>query len=333
MPKMTFTDENRAKSQYDFTKLSFEHGERGRISTIEAEPEMEFVHTLRAPQIVNGKPVMEMQTFKTKGGGEEQKEVMKTDFIGQHICIGDINELSKNGSDVKGCPVCKASKESDAVEGAKRRFAMHVLRYKTQPGSFVIQDPFTVELVVWAFTDVRFNELIELTTEWGNLQLRDLNLGPCTGKQYQKFDINIANKCEWQASDARKEQVKLVYQNNKLEDLTVAIGRRLTKDQVEEDLDRVLTRYEIAMGRKEASVVDLGNQVDVGSLLGDDVATKPTEPTEETPATSPSGSSAELDGLNEFAQPDEAEADPEPAEEEEAPKDKGSMSLEAILNL
>lgn len=323
MPKMTFADENKAKSQYEFNKLTLEKGERARITTIEAEPEYEFVHALRAPQIINGQAVMEVENFKTKSGENQSREVMKTDFIGQHICIGDLNALADTGADPKNCPVCKVAKESDAVDPAKRKFAMHIIRYKTQPGGFLIQDPFTVELVVWSFADKVFNSLTDLAQEWGNLQLKDLNLGPCEGKQYQKFDINVASKAEWLESDARKEQVKAVYQNNKLADLTVALGRRLTRDQVEEDLERVLTRYEIATGRKEATVIDLGNQVDVGNLLGDDIATTPTQETKPTEPSPESSTEAASDPLAEFAAP----------ESEEKKDEDAVMSLEDILKL
>jgi hypothetical protein len=328
MPKMTFTDDNRAKSQFDFTKLSLEKGERARITCIEGEPEFQFVHTLRAPQIVNGKAVMETKQVKTKSGDTEAREEMKTDFIGQHICIGDINILAEQGSDVKNCPVCKASKESDAVEAVKRRFAMHVIRYKTQPGSFVIQDPFQVELVVWAFTDNRFNQLIDLTKEWGNLQLRDLNLGPCDNKMYQNYDIQIAAKAEWLESDARKDHVKAVYQSNKLDSLDVALGRRLTREQVEEDLDRVLTRYEIAMGRKaDGTIIDVAPTVDVGSLLADPAPSpvQDTTPALSVPEADRPGELAS-DPLAEFAQPEEKAEEPKKDDEK-------VMSLQAILDL
>lgn len=326
MPKMTFSDENKAKSLYDYDKLNLEKGERARITTIEGEPEFEWVHSLRAPQIVNGKPVMETESFKTKSGATEQREVMKTDFIGQHICIGDLNILADKRADVDNCPVCAKSKESDAVEAPKRRFAMHVVRYKTQPGSFVIQDPFMAEIAVWAFTDTRFNQLIELTKDWGNLQVKDLNLGPCESKQYQKYDMNVAAECEWLKSDDRKQQIKLVYNNNKLEDLSVAIARRQSREQVEEDLDRVLTRYQIATGRRteaDATVIDLAPAVDVASLIGE-----PTQPTQASPVTEPSPvqdvvETPAVSGLDEFT----------PAQDEAPKKDDKLMSLEDILNL
>jgi hypothetical protein len=333
MPKMTFTDENRVKSQYDFNKFSLEKGERARVSCIEGEPEYQFVHTLRAPQIVNGKAVMETQNFRNKDGSTEAREVMKTDFIGQHICVGDINILADQGVDVQNCPVCKASKESDAVQGPQRRFAMNILRYKTQVGSFLIQDPFNIEIVTWSFTDSRFNTLIDLTKEWGNLQTRDLNIGPCESKQYQKYDINMAGECEWQKSDARMEQVKLAYKNNKLENLDAALGRRLTREQVEEDLSRVLSRYEIAMGRKvDGTIIDVAPAVDVSSLLGDTPVkeepkvqdTVPTPAVTEAPDPTP-GSSA--DPLAEFAAP-------LPQEQKDEPKKADAMmSLQDILDL
>jgi hypothetical protein len=339
MPKMTFSDDNRSKSSFDYPKFSLDSNERARVSAIEGAPEFQFVHTMRAPQIVNGRPVMETQTFKNKDGSEDKKEVMKTDFVGQHICIGDINVLSEKGADVTGCPVCKASKESDAVEAPRRRFAMHIIRYKTTAGTFNIQDPFNVDLAVWSFADKVFNVLIELTQQWGNLQERDLNLGPCINKMYQNFDVAMAAQCEWRASDMRQQQVATLYQNNKIEDLTVALGRRLSRDQIEEDLERVLTRYEIAMGRKGEAAISGGEataQVDVGSILGTTGST-PSQATAETPATQPSQEisfgfppadqkasepAAASNGLNEFAPP-----------KDESGKSTDKLNLDAILGL
>lgn len=323
MPKITFSDENRSKSSYDFNKLTLEQNERGRITAIEGTPEFEYVHTLRAPQLVNGRPVMETVTYKEKSGAETQKEVMKTDFIGQHICIGDINVLAEKQADVNGCPVCKASKDSDAVEPAKRRFAMHVIRYKCSPGTFNVQDPFNVDLVVWAFADKVFNRLIELSSEWGNLQERDLNLGPCINKMYQNYDIAIASKCEWRDSDHRMQQVAAIYQSQKIEDLSVALGRRATRDQIEEDLGRVLTRYEIAMGRRgEASVTptEVTSQVNVGDILGG-MGSTPTAATTPTQASAPMSFEAPKE---EAPLADRVEAKPE---------DKGKLNLDAILGL
>lgn len=327
MPKMTFSDENKAKSQYEFPKLKLEMGERVRVSCIEGDPNYGFVHTLRAPQIVNGKAIKEMVSFKNKNGETEQREEMKTDFIGQHICIGDMNTLSEKGADIVNCPVCKLSKESDAVEGPKRRFSMNILRYTTQPGSFVIlDDPFQAEITVWSFTDKVFNDLVELAKEWGNLQERDLNLGPCTGKQYQKFDINVANRAEWIQSDARKDYVKKIYQATRLEDLDMALGRKLTKDQVEEDLDKVITRYEIAMGRASSpSVIDMGQatqQINIADMLD-------STPTEQ-PSVPSVASSTDLGGTPE-ADPVSNVQDEVTAAPKEDPADK--LSLQSILDL
>lgn len=304
MPKMTLTAENKVKANWDFPQLKLEKGERARIVAIEEQPHWEYVHTLTAPQIVNGSPVYDTQTNQ-KG---ESTQVMRKDFIGRHICIGDPNIIADKGADVKGCPVCEASTTSDAVRGPERRFAMHIIRYKTQPGSFTPQDPFQVELVVWSFADKVLNQLIDFVEEWGSLQQHDLLLGPCENKQFQKFDIKVAKEAAWLQSDETKKLTASIYKNNQLPDISVAIGRKISREQVQQDLDKVLERTAIAFGKAASPAVDLSEldkSVDAGDILNfgsDDAA--------ETPAAE--------------------KATPAPAAKKE---EEGVLDLDDILNL
>lgn len=289
MPKMPLTSENKAKSQYDYNRLALDFGERARVVAIEKEPETAYVHTLKMPTLLNGQPIYE--TIKNKKG--DDVKVMKTDFVGRHVCLGSVDVIADKGLDESGCPVCAESVRSSAVSPPERRFAMNVLRYKTKPGVFTIQDPFQAELVVWSFGDKILNVLIDKAEEWGDLNQKDLLLGPCTQKQFQTFDINIGRETEWLATPERKQMVKDIYKNNRVEDLMVAIGRGLTRDQVEDDLEKVMRNYNIANGKATAPPIgEIADQLDVSGLLED-------EP-EATPSKADPGDS----GLGEFAQPE-----------------------------
>ena len=175
-----------------------------------------------------------------------------------------------------------------------------------KPGQFTCQEPFQAELVVWAFGDKILNTLIDLADEWGDLKQKDLLLGPCTQKQFQTWDINIASKAEWLADKARMQTVKEIYQNNQLADLMVAIGRVITRDQVTDDLEKVMRNYNIAHGKTTAPPIeDISEQVDVAGLLADEPTTPPEAETFNVidPTEAPKSS-----GLDEFAKP-EAESE------------------------
>lgn len=310
MPKMPLSSENKAKNSYEFPKLFLEKGERARIVLLDPVPQTEYVHTMRAPQITNGKPV--------PNDDDKSRDPWKMDFIGRHICIGNFDTIADKGVDVKQCPVCAEAKKSDAVKPPERRHALNVIRYKTQPGSFAVQNPFQVELVVWSFGDGIFNKLVEFADEWGDLRAHDLMLGPCEVKQYQKMDYNVAGKAEWLQSDDRKALTTEVFKNNMLGDLTMAIGRKLTKEQVLDDLSKVLERHAVANGKSIGTAGVQAEEVDVSGILEE-----PTS-TEDTLGTNPPDPKAEP------SVPDAAEEKPA-----EQPKKGGDdlLDLEDILSL
>ncbi len=288
MAKIGFSTENKAKSDFDYPKLSLEHGERARIVCIEAEPEMEFIHTLRAPQIVNGQAVT--HSVKQKDGSF--RDEVKYDFVGRHLCFGNPNTLADKQKDPTNCPTCEAAEKNEAVGAATRRFAMHVVRYKTTPGGFKPQTPFQAELLAWAFTDKIFNQLVDIMEEHGDLRKKDLLLGPCENKQFQKFDIQVGGTAEWLKDPETKAFVQRLYVENKSDDLTPLISRKIGREMAEEDISKVLTRNAIAFGGGVAALdtapdaAEVGTDMDLDSLLGG-TEDKPAEKEPEAKAEEP----------------------------------------------
>lgn len=247
MPNVDFDDANRKQTE-SYPKLKLDTKEKARIAVLET-PLCEYVHTLRAPKIDRGKPVMEK---KSRRDGSTYEDYVY-DFIGNPICLGDFSVLEERGVDPSNCPACALARSSDAILPPKRRFAMHVLRYNTKPGSFDLQSPFSVKLEAWGFTDERFNKLLEIKKEWadsGGLLGHDILLGPCDDKVFQKFDINVSQKSEWKSSSDRKAMVKESLENNKAEDLSVFCGRKVIAKYMEEDLERVLARWRVVNGEE-----------------------------------------------------------------------------------
>lgn len=278
MPRVGFAPENKQVSKFDYPKLSLDKGEQKRIAALE-EPFMEYVHKLRKPVLVDGKAVYE--TVENFGKTTEQ---MKTDFVGQPVCIGDYSVIKENGVDPKTCPACLIATQSDAIGPPVPRYAMHVVEYTTVPGTFDVADPYQVQTRAWVFAYSRFEEMIEFSREWGSLQKHDLLLGPCENKQWQKYKVSISAKAEWLLSDDRKKLTAQVFNNNKSPDITTLIGRKVSKEMLEEMCDDVMTAYRIATGRGPApetstAAAETAAGMDIDDLLdpsSPDVDTTPS---------------------------------------------------------
>lgn len=288
MPRVPFTPENKAPTtSYDYPKLKLKSGEHARVVLLE-DPVMEYVHTLRAPQIINGVP--QMGTEKRKDGTEYQD--YKKDFVSRPLCTGDLTVLSETGIDTQGCAMCRMAEENPTWMGApQRRYAMHVVRYRTKAGGFALATPFAVELLVWGFTDMVFNTIVDAKTEWGDLRKHDLLLGPCSNEMFQKFDINVGAKAEWMDDKERQQLTVETFKNNQIPDLSIACGAKKEERWLLEDLNKIRLAWAVVERSSATPGQVIGNPQEsldsaLSSLL-DGVSSTPaaaTAPPEETQA-------------------------------------------------
>jgi len=291
MPRTEFDETNRIVDPTNFPKLRLKKDEVNRIVALE-NPWSEYVHELRAPKIVNGEP--QMRKVDRKDGSSFLD--YDKDFLGRPICLGDEGILADRTIDPKNCPVCKRSTEGDEVGPPVRRFAMHVVRYATKPGTAELQDPFNVEVLVWAYAERYFTKLLDLKGEWGNLQQRDL-IVKCTVEAYQNFEINVAAKCEWLMSDERKQRVVATFKNNQAADLSVFCGRKVEARYLEEDLQRISDRWRMARQTDPSSVPDLSAQADSAALTaGLDSLLDTTPPAQPAAPATPAADVSDLLG-------------------------------------
>ncbi len=270
--KIDFSTENKAKYDDQYPKLMLEYGERARINIIEQQPTVGFLHTLKAPSIMNGEVVME--PVRQKDGF--YKDQVKMDYIGRHMCFGNPNTLSEKMKDPTNCPTCAKANETDAIGAATRAFAMHVIRYKIGQGGFKPQEPFGADLVAWRFSNKVFDQLVDIMGEHGDLRKKDLNLGPCENKNYQKFDIQVGSDAYLHQTDDRKQFVINLYSNNKSEDLSPLIARKVSREMAAEDVDKVMHRAMIASGQAGGSAggAPVGVAAGAGSSMNlDDMLT------------------------------------------------------------
>lgn len=261
MPQLSFTPENRIGTPNDFPKLKLKVGERKRIVCVE-DPTFAYVHTLRAPKIVDGAAIKEEK--KRKDGTTYVDYVM--DFIGQPICLGDAGILADKGSDPGNCPACAKAAESSEAPAPTRRFAMPVIVYRTRPGGFEVASPFSVDLLVWGFTEGRFSKLVEIAGIVGSLREHDLLLGPCESPEaFQKFDIAYAMSAAYLEDDQRKGLVSETYAQNRPENLEAACGRKISKAFMIDDLRKIADRWQIANGTAHTGARDAA-QSDAAAL-------------------------------------------------------------------
>lgn len=273
MPRVEFKSENKvATTNYDYPKLKLKSGERARILVGLEDPIVEYVHTLRKPQIVNGQP----QMFKAERKDGSTYDDYKMDFISRPICLGDATILADKGSDPKNCPMCKLAQEHpDYTMPPQRRYAMHVIRYRTKGGSADLVTPFSVETVVWSFTDKTFNKIVDFREEWGDLRKHDLLLGPCTNETFQQFDITVAAKAAWLEDPERKALTAQTFKENQIPDLTIAAGSVKQKQWVDQDIEAILEAWGTVLGSSPSADDDADLDADLSSLMDKDTFDEP----------------------------------------------------------
>lgn len=296
MQQVGFKAENKKLTMADYPKLKLELNQRARVLCIE-DPLADYVHNLKAPVVVNGRPKMTMA--KRTNGEEYETNVM--DFIGRPLCLGDRGVIEDKGIDPKNCPACALASESDMTKPPERRFAMHVIRYAIkQSGDIpVVATPFSVQLVAWSFPESVFGKIVDIATEWGDLQQHDLLLGPCKPPvEYQKFDIGVAAKAAWMEPDPdgvdRKTLVVATYRENKAPDLASFIGRKVDGRFMAEDVDKIRARWRVVNGQPPADGTETVGALTAG--LDDILKDHPGGMDEFTPHTAPA-SAASLSSL------------------------------------
>ena len=250
MGRTTFDPKNQRVDPSKFPKIKLERDQSARIMLVDKAPMEEWVHTLRAPKILNGVPQTEV---RRRRDGSEFTDYVR-EYISRTVCLGDPGILEEKGVDRKNCPIC-AMADSEMTQPPERRFAQHVIEYATKQGSTEIATPFQVSLKVWAYTERTFDKLVGFATEWGDLQKHDLLLGPCTNPTYQQYDINISPKAEWLASDERKKLVADTYKENKISDndLSDFCGKRRQRKYIDEDLANIKQRWAIVNAGQDAA--------------------------------------------------------------------------------
>lgn len=267
MGRTAFTPDNVNETDENFKKFKLERGEVSRVVCLE-EPWSEYVHNLQAPKLDSkGLPV---QVMKKRFDGSEYM-AYEMDFFGNPICLGDDGILLEKGKDPKNCPACAAAENSDSVQAPKRRHAMHIIRYTTKQNG-QLMDPFSVQVVMWCFTDNIFTQLVTIATNnKGGLPRHDLIMGPPEEPiMFQKFKIVTSDEAAWlMGGEDRKKFVIDSLKNNRavepnaqgLLDLGDPFcGKKKNREWVSDALMKVKARWNVVNG-----VVSVANPLDMSS--------------------------------------------------------------------
>jgi len=264
MPQIDWTPEFKRTTSLEFDRLKLKVGERARIVCLE-KPTFTWVHTLRAPKIVNGQA---NKVVKKRKDGTEYAD-WDMDFISRPQCLGDHGIIADDGFDAKNCPVCARSKDSEEALPPERRFAMNVIKYNTKADGTPVS-PFGCASQVWTFTEGYYNKLYLIAQEHGGLAGRDLILGPCqVPEAFQKFDISAGARNLWESEEDIRNTVLATHTNNKLEtdQLETACGRRAESRWLKKDIESIAERWRIAHGDQPAT--NATAEADLRTLKGE----------------------------------------------------------------
>ena len=181
MPRVSFKQEFKSADTERFPKLKLAVAEKSRLwIPAREEPWMEWYHRIEAPLIEHGEPAMEVK--ETRRG---PVETWKMDWIGNVFCIGetgtpeDPGPLMLAGIDPANCPACESAANKTGVAAPQQRFSINIIKYKvkgrgTKP--YDLASPISAEVLLWGYTSRIFGMLHELESEHGDLSRHDIKL-------------------------------------------------------------------------------------------------------------------------------------------------------------
>jgi hypothetical protein len=230
-----------------FPRVSLVKDQKMRLICPE-QPYMEWVHRLEAPEFQNGQPLKKKREGRN---GEPDTLVWSLEWMGNPICAGAHETLRANaGLDPQNCQICAVSVQMNGrgVRAAQCRYAMNVLEYPMLPNGQLVS-PFSLRVLIWAFTSRMYDKLVALRNEHGSFQDHDIILGPVEGPiTFQKYPIEIGAQAYWQQIPNGGQVIRDTYTPANLateDQLRDACGRRPSQ-YLAQDLERVQQRWQMA---------------------------------------------------------------------------------------
>jgi hypothetical protein len=223
----------------------------------------------------------------------------------------DLRKIEDDGGYPEKCPLCKLSLESksekdDLVGPPFRRFAIRVLRYKTNfNGTPTPGGQFWME--IWIVSNEKYRQLRSILEEWKVLHAHDLSL-TCSDQTYQKITINVNKEALWMKGD-HKEVAAYYRAEAQKYNLMDCLGLSVSKEALEKKLEVARRKLKIE------APIDLGEEIvgqteeTTASPMASDVSeldlfgpTKEVEKTADSPFAKPAAPEpeGEVDFLKEL---------------------------------
>ena len=218
-------------------------GERARIA-------------LFSPKIEGGR-VTGIQTVAPDGGYFFELRNPKVDrrqadaFKGRYECLAPEADKMADRRNADECPHCLYVLEGRGrgiFGDLRRRFVVPIVRYQTDTRGAVIT-PFSVEVLLWSFTDSVFNILVDEDRKWresGGLLGHDLML-TCEIKEFHRWAISVEPDAAYRADKDRFRHTLRTYvalTNPIRGRLLRRAGLTLSADSLRERLDDVIREVE-----------------------------------------------------------------------------------------
>lgn len=290
MPEMDYSQENKSQSVFDMDMLRLkDKGEKARIAIMDSKTRMLVCHYVATI-------------------GADGKRTGRF-----YACLGKYETVMKDGIDPAKCPACKVAEPGRdvAVSIPRRRFAVHIARYRTNSKGQVMQ-PVSLGLEVWVFGDDKFNKLVDRAEEHGDLRKKDIVL-TCTAPNYQQFDIDVSPKLLLGEHPQAIEQYTAM-KEKRTNDVERLIGQVLTYEQLEAlttEATPAITDDEIAeAGETTLAEVIEELEIDTAPIVEEEEEVPVTTLEEEVPAgVTVEPVAASTNGTTEAAAPDDLPAE------------------------
>lgn len=162
--------------------------------------------------------------------------------------VADLLKIEEEVGRPDQCVLCKQVQKGNSNVGAPlRRFAIYVLRYKTEFSGRFVGGGLKYWLEVWLIDNRKYRTLRKIMEEWGDLAKRDLAI-TCTDQQYQNMTIQPLKKAAWMSA---KDEVK-EYLRKELPkiNLMTCLGTSMSAESLE--------RRFLIMGRKDTTEKPVG---------------------------------------------------------------------------
>lgn len=252
MPQADFSGDFSANSgRSNFPKLKLQTNERARVVVL-TKPNVEYVHWLEAPKIINMAPKYSKITDRE---GNDQWVVDKR-FVNRAICHGSFDVLRERGVDEHGCLACQKAREMpDIFRPPAPRYAATIIRYSMRPGGGWndISNPYAIGSLIWGFSGKIYDKLRSIMTMgpmYEDIRQVDLCL-ECTDGNYQKpysqGEFQALAPAFWMVNDQIKQYtIQYLEQNHASnDDLNDAIGKAVKDDWLADDLLRITQAWDV----------------------------------------------------------------------------------------